>query len=828
MDTDLRIASHPSFDIDDEAYSTMLLAPLHQPDATTLHNGIVMIADRGRLHPLTLGGQSVGSFAPGWHAGALSRLLQPFLLLEFHDGASESGVWLLDSDFRHLHSSLDGLVPDLHNHIAHAIAPILDWLRNDRLSDGQPEAVAALLSLQPKLRRELEALCLTAPHAGHAGYPPLDERRFATRPAPSPTDDTLAVRQEEGRAEMIIGATGLVVRQGDAPAALSPGWRAARICTLAFPTLILELSHENGEAAVWYLDHDGRMTGHQANLLHPAARSSLARAIRPLFDQLWDTLLPQPANGPTRQLIRFLALAEVVRLDLLALVLGTRAEAGIAEPTQVWTLTDALPRNVGYIVRTRTGKVVTLDPEHARATCETSLQENFIGQIVDGETGWPSPVDGVQIRTRLEPLYFDHLCFAYRLHDPRHDLTFHVIALEWHFRTFALYFPGTDLLVAADGAMALRARQYCLDFVAMIQRHLTVYGQSIAIGQARARTYADGVHGPLVQAFRGEPALHIGHYLWQDLTGLDELVRRVPAGKLPHCLVFDSHLQAEMYGPIDRIYPQLEGRVIRRNSSFDHSIRTFYETGTRVMKITGMVVARSVGEHIMDAIGQDPAWADECADADAIEPGTPVVLLGLRVGNRTIEDQAGFCSRLIADLVEAFAPVPPVIVLDGHNAAADGATYRSVGDDRPGAAPFVETERAIARIAAATCAELGIRLVDTIGRPVAVSLIWCRRAQFFVAPWGAALAKYRWVCNRPGLVMTGHGNMNQRGDLDIYHAAAVMERPSELEFVPAGLVEDTVVDGEPPDRANFRVDESEMFALVRRFAHDYSIAPASG
>lgn len=806
----------------------MLPDPLHQPGATMLQDGIVMIRDHGRLHPLTLAAQPVRTFAPGWHAGALSRLLQPYLLLEFHNGSGNTGVWLLDATFHHLHSSLESLAPDLHAWIADVLAPVLDWLRNDRLSDGQPEAVAAFLSLQPRLRRELEALCLSAPEAPQPGRAPLDDRRFATRPAAVPADHTLAVHRENGRPEMMIGATGLVVQQGDAPAVLNPGWRPVCVCLLAFPTLTLELGHENGDTAVWYLDHDGRMIGHQADALHPTAGGRLACAIRPLFDQLWTTLLLQPADGLSARLIRFLALAEVIRLDLLALMLASRAEIGIAVPTQVWTLTDPLPRNLGYIVRTRTGGVVALDPEHAHAACLRSLQENFIEQIVAGETGWPSPVDGVLIRTRLEPLYFDHLCFAYRLHDPRHDLTFHVVALEWHFRTFGLYFPGTDLLVTADEASATRTRHYCLDFVAMIQRHLVVYGQSIAIGQARARMHGDRAHGPLVQAFRGEPTLHIGHYLWQDLTGLDELVRRVPVQKLPHCLVFDSHMQAEMYGPIDRIYPQLEGRVIRHDSSFEHSIRTFYETGTRVMKITGMVVTRSVGEHVMDAIGQDPDWASERADADAIAPETPVVLIGLRVGNRTIEDQAGFCSRLVVDLVETFAPVRPLIVLDGHNAGANGATYRSVADDRPGMAPFVETERAIARIVTATCAGLGVRVVDTIGRPVAVSLIWCQRAQFFVAPWGAALAKYRWVCNRPGLVMTGHWNMRQRGDLDIYHTPRMMERPSELQFVPAALVQDTLVEGEPPDRANFRIDEPKVFALVRRFARDYGAGPPLG
>ena len=793
--------------------------PLHQPDPITLVDGVMMVRDQDRLRTLRLGGQPVRSFAPGWHAGALSRLLSPLLLLEFHAQTGESGLWLIDDAFEHLRPDLDGLSPEQLRMLSGTIGPVLDWLRAGRLGDGQPEPVSAFLSLQPGLRHILERLCLGSPDASNPGRRPLEQTLIDTPPAAPPKDHTLPVHEQDGR--FLIGATGLVVLQDDGPAVLHPGWRPLRVCTLAFPVLILELQHESGAAAVWYLDHRGEFIGHQATILHSAARDQLARVIRPLFDQLWRSLLLNPDEDVDARLIRFLALHEVIKLDLLGLMLESRTEAGIPHPTQVWTLTEPLPRNLGYVVPTGTGPVA-LDPEHLRAACLQPLQESFIELLMQGETSWPSPVDGKPIRTFLRPLYYDNLCFAYQLHDARHDLTFHIVALEWHFRTFGIYFPSIDLLVAADDASATRTRHYCLDFIAMMQRHLLVYGQSIAIGNARIKAYDPAPAGPLVQAFRGEPTLHIGHYLWQDLTGLDALVARVPIEKLPHCLVFDSHLAAEMYGPIDRIHPELEGRVIRRASPFEHSIRTFYETGTRVMKITGMVVTRSVGAHVMAAIDTDPRWEAERAEVAAITSDTPVVLFGLRVGNRTLEDQAGVFGRLVADLVEEYAPMRPVIVLDGHNQSAEGATYRSVADDRPGATPFIDSERAIAATLADTCASLGVRLVDTIGRPVPVSLIWCRRAGFFVAPWGAALAKYRWICNTPGVVMTGHWNLVQRGDLDLYHNPAVLEAPSEQVFLPADHVQDIVVPGEAPDRANFQADEFVLFSLVRRFARDYT------
>lgn len=775
----------------------MSLDALHEPDATQVADGIVMVRSRGQLHPLRLGGQPIRSFAPGWHAGALSHLLAPMLLLEFSAETGGHGLWLLDPAFNHLHPGLRGLSEAAHRRVALTLRPILDWLAGDHLADGQPAPIAAFLSLQPGLRREFEALCRVVP--GLPDQAALDERRLDTPPAAAPAESTLLVHQLDDGAELAIGRTGLVVLQDDHPAKLGPGWQALQVCTLAFPTLILELRHEDGTDAVWYLDHTGRFLGPECGLLHPEARRALARAIKPLFDSLWQTLLLQGSTTLPAELDRLMALPEMIRMDLLSLVLDGRKEAGIAFPTALCVLERPLPRSLGYVVQTSTGRVA-LDPEHLRSGCLQSLQDSFIAQILDGETSWPSPVDGIRIRTTLQPLYLDALCFAYQLHDPRHDLTFHVVALDRHFRTVGIYVPGGDLFFVADAEAADRALGHCVDFAVLLLRHLTVYGASIMRGRSAS--------GPLLLAVRGDPALPVGQYLRHDLAGLDALVSAVPPDRLPHCLVFDSQMQAEPSGPIDRIYPGLAGRVIRRRTPFETSIRTVYETGTRLIRITSMLVPRSIGLHVMAAIDRDPRWAADRADADGVPDGSPVILLGLRVGSRTIVDQAGFWVRLIADLTELFGDTSPVLVLDGRNTA----------QDPPAGAPLLEAEQAVVSVVAERCLELGIRLVDLTGESVARSLIWCRRAQMFVAPWGAALAKYRWICNTPGLVMTSHWNLIERGGLDIYHDPAVVEDASELVFVPPGHVEDVLAPGEPPDQASFVVDEAAAFALARQLA----------
>ena len=790
----------------------MPLDALHQADAIALIDGAYRLRSNRLLHPLLQDGQPVTSFGRGVRPGALCRLLQPLLLLELHADGRTVRPWLLDADLNQLPEGLDELSPALRRLVVQRLRPVLDWIADACLGDGQPEPVATFLSLPSVIRKTLRRIAEDG-QADADRRIPSEPAQVDPPPAPPPADFTLPVACDaaaDGTTSLLIGQTGLVVRHGERPAALEAGWAATRVCTLLFPTLLLEVQNDAGDVAAWYLDHRGQALGQSARNLPAEARATLADWLHPLFRALWHGLLDGAAPEPTAALARFFRLARSTRLDLLELMLESRPAAGIADRSVRWTLSDPMPATMGHVVRTSTGCHV-LDPAALRAACRQSLHESFAAVMTQGDTSWPSPIDGQPVRTMLRPLVIDNLCFAYQLHDERHDLTFHIVALEWHFRTFGVYLPSLDLMIAADAAATDRIGRYSLDFHGLLQRHLATYGDSILRGANRPAATL----GPLLLTFRGAPSLHVGHYVWQDLTGLDWLLRHVAADRLPHCVVFDHQSDPEMYGPLESIHPALNGRVIRRDGRFESGIAAFYETGARPMKITGMHVRRSVGVQVMEAIDRDPAWTAVREAADAVPPGIPVVLLGLRVGNRAPEDQAGLVSRLIAVLA-ASAPSPPVIVLDGYNQAPNGATYRRVGETEADGSPLLEAERAIASEVATACARLGLRLVDTIGQPIAVSLIWCRRAQFFVAPWGAALAKYRWICNRPGIVFTGRWNLANRHDLEIYSSPSYMEAPTELRFLPAEHV--TEVPSEPSDRANFRIDEAALAALSLRLA----------
>ena len=186
-------------------------------------------------------------------------------------------------------------------------------------------------------------------------------------------------------------------------------------------------------------------------------------------------------------------------------------------------------------------------------------------------------------------------------------------------------------------------------------------------------------------------------------------------------------------------------------------------------------------------------------------------------------DLVDFCEELLDRVADAFPGA--ILVLDGHNSGGDGRVVVSHGE-LDARRPPLEVERQIVRHLRRLQVGRDVMVVDTLGAPIRASLAWCEQADCFFSIWGASLAKYRWACNKPGLVVTSRWNLTHRDDLHIYDAPEFMEAPSGLAFVDADLIQDMpgaalVVDVGPgqPSFFNFDVEAepvlSRFLALVR-------------
>ena len=614
------------------------------------------------------------------------------------------------------------------------------------------------------------------------------------------------------------GAGGLYLRldgrlvplmmEGRIVAAFLPGWRAALLHTGFAPLFLLELAHEDGRRATWFLDWRMQRVGDAIDRLGPELLDLLRRKALPVLGRLLAGVLEEATpsldadalaflelNEATRQAIAFACLDGLLRRPAMMLV-GDLMEASL-------TFRDGNDGALRAIARAQLAAAFAVD-----------WQSRLPDAFGSGALTWPSPVDGTPLRAQ-GCLCIDDFHFAYRFHDAEHGLVFFVMIAEHHSRVGGVWFPSLGLMVAPEQERTQGIAQIQLlpHLAHWIVQHVCVWaGLLVPYLQQGATRFAS--------VMRGRNGVHIGHQLWNELSGIDHLL--AASAPLPaEWIVLDAVEHTELYGPIDVLYPALHGRVRRDLASVGALIRYTYETGTMTLRVAHEHVSGNLRGRILERLRGSVAEREAARVCDRSRG--PVILLGLRVENRTLTDLAGFLERLAGSIAHHFEDA--VLVLDGHNArndTEDGRVIASHGESRAMRSP-VEVERELARRLRARFEGRRLHVADTIGRPIGTSLAWAARCDCFVSIWGASLAKYRWVCNKRGLVLTSRHNLAHRGDLHIYDAPHYMEAPTPLAFVEADLVVDRpeaplLVDVAPGQASfrNFDVDEARLFPAIAR------------
>ncbi len=607
------------------------------------------------------------------------------------------------------------------------------------------------------------------------------------------------------------------VQDSGRPASFVAGWNPTVAYFGLSPLVVFCFRHESGQEASWYLDQERNRVGGSVAELSLPLRLELMQAASRLFDGLWAKIMLTPVPPPLDEReAGFFRLPEGTRVEILALVLG-----GFDTATRFAAIDRLNPEQPDSPLLDLGSRRLALQRSHLQALfTPDGLQAQHAALIETGAMRFPSPVDGRPMAVR-HALILHGVVYAYRAVDEATGTVMFLIAGEIYFRLTALFIPEGRICVAYDQG-AMQMPQMFREFMARVMQH----GDLLARYFARDDTTA-------LHAWRGATAMHIGHVLWNDISGIDDIVRTVPQAALPRFAVFEAALEPEMYGPLDRIFPELEGLVERHAGGFQPAIGSFYEQGLCLIRSSSMFVPRSVRERILATVRPldraSPASICALARAD----GVPVILFGIRVENRTIVELERFCTALVGHLAATLGQA--VLVVDGHNSriGEQDAFIWSHGEHGATRRP-IEIERDLVEAMAERALGTGIEIVSTIGMPITESLACGREAQALIAIWGAGLAKYRWVCNIPGLIITNRWNLGNLGDLGLYHDPARMEAPTPVRLIPADAVEDLpdaplvvrLGEGFIPSICNFRIDEAKAMAAIDAMLEEVLLVPA--
>ncbi len=607
------------------------------------------------------------------------------------------------------------------------------------------------------------------------------------------------------------------VLNGGRPATYAPGWTPADAYFGLMPLILLRFRHSDGSEACWFLDETRERRAGSIGELTAGLRIALMEAAASLFDGLWAKLMlaAVPPALDARE-AGFFRLPPAVRRDILELYLS-----GFDTTTRFAAIDRIDPARPDTQLADLGNRRLALQRRHLHTLFNPGLlQEQLPNFLRDGAMQIPSPIDGSPLASR-HALALTGTLHAYRFFEPVTGTVMFVIGGDIFFRPVGVFIPEGRLCVALqpDHIQRNMPEMFRDMFV-----HIVQYGDLLAGYLARPQIRP-------VHVWRGLTAMHIGHVLWNDISGIERVIRDVPARALPRFRLFDAGMQPEMYGPLDAIFPELCGLVERDPGSFHDGVASFYRNGEAPVRSSAMTVPKDVRERIASTVAplSDGSPASICQQAR--DDGVPVVMFGLRVENRTIIGLAEFCDALVDQLSASLGEV--VLVVDGHNSRiGETDAYIWSHGERSAKDKPIDLERALVERMQDHSAGTRVQVVSTIGLPITESLACGGLAQVLVAIWGAGLAKYRWVSNIPGLIITNRWNLSNLGDLHLYDAPTSMEAPTPVRFIDASLVEDVpdaplMVPLGPdfiPSICNFRIDERGAMATVHTVLGDLGLA----
>ena len=589
--------------------------------------------------------------------------------------------------------------------------------------------------------------------------------------------------------------------------AFLPGWRADALFTGFAPVFLLELVNPDADArATWFLDHRMEMMADHPERLPPELAVLLKLKALPLLRALMDQVLESVVPALDGRMTAFLRVNQATKAAIGSLCLDQ-----IAARPVVREVGQLMQRSL--VFRDEHGRMRAVDRDHLRQGLDGSWQDRIAGFVSGGRLHWPSPVDGHELHAQGS-VVLDDFHFAYRVVDERNGLVFFIVVADHLCRIAGLWFPALGLLATLGQPQHDLARLLAPDLPRWFASHALRWADLLVPYLRRGATRFASV-------MRGPPGLHLGHQLWNELSGIERMVRTVP-DCLPDWIVLDADRGAELYGPIDALFPELSGKVERGLRTGADLAAHAYARGLFVLRATDEFVSQALRQRILghvDGLAVTQRVRDTLAGL-----GPPVVIvIGLRVENRTLADLGGTLGRLVGFLAGRYPGL--VVVFDGHNARVEGEAVLlgSHGEDAARRRP-IDVERELVSGRRASQAGQPVTILDTIGAGMATSLTWTAASDGVVSIWGASLAKYRWVCNKPGFVLSNRTNLLHREALHIYDAPRYMEDPTPVTFVDPELVTDMpeamrLVEGAPGDRAldNFRLDLDGVLPAIGRF-----------
>ena len=493
-------------------------------------------------------------------------------------------------------------------------------------------------------------------------------------------------------------------------------WQAVEFFPGTEDLSFLHLQHRNGIKAVHYYSKTLEFIAPSFDSLPAKFRRQLVELSLADLSAIWNDVVCRDGAASLRLSSDFLAIAPCAREQLA----------------------QAL-----YPVLHRAAHCVVLAEENAASLVRGDTRAETFREILDLDLGavQSAALDSGSLTIAVSGFSAVSTCgvalhtngltltFAHRFIRRETGQVFFLIVSDWNTTIHAIFIPDQELTIYStteqrrrlEAAMRRPPERAMFEQVA---KNADLIREYFSVG---SREYA------LFYYYS-----HIGHHLWNELTGLHRTLDALRASPPPRVYVVNAQ-KSEIYGRLDDLFPEISETTSRFAATLFELPEMLYSERICYLHITSDYISRDLRQRI---IGYARGVADLQPELTRIDQyraaGFRIVVLGLRVENRTLVDLAGFFISAVEGLSRHLKNI--VVVVDGHNTTRSGSSYASLGEsgDR---SPTAEAEHhvldALSSHFATTAA---VKIVSTIGKTVAMSIVWCDSADFYITPWGAGLA----------------------------------------------------------------------------------------
>jgi hypothetical protein len=237
---------------------------------------------------------------------------------------------------------------------------------------------------------------------------------------------------------------------------------------------------------------------------------------------------------------------------------------------------------------------------------------------------------------------------------------------------------------------------------------------------------------------------HFAHHLWNELPGIDRLLRKKILSRVDKFL-----LLREPLGAIEQIFPEIPADKIERKYTTDTMFQNIVTKNYFAIKVGDDLITEELVNRVYEVAKQNCRPETLDAVQNARRQHFPLLWVGIRVGSRMWINQIDGLAKLIDTLHTEFPRLG--VVFDGFSLPADRSDKSS--DNRE----YDEILREENRVVTDIMHRLerhpqALGIYNIVGSSIYDANVWAHAIDVYVSPYGTLQHKVGWFANKPGTI----------------------------------------------------------------------------